>query len=114
MSNLWEVLARAKAGEEIEVCSGVDDVCKRCPYLEGDRCFYDRDADAEIREMDSKAIELLKLKVNMKVTWQEIKVKIPELIHEWSNGYCKKCDWRKVCEANFLMTSGFKGYEIQP
>lgn len=97
MSNLREVLERAEAGEEIEVCLGADDVCKRCPYLRGGKCVYDKDDDAEIREMDSKAIGLLKLEVNTKVKWPDIKVKIPEVFHEWSREYCKNCDWRRVC-----------------
>lgn len=107
MSNLWGILERAKSGEEIEVCSGVDDVCTRCPYLKEDRCFYERDADAEIVEMDSKAIELLKLQVDIKVTWDEIKAKIPGILNQWFGQYCRKCDWRTVCRAN-ISTSGIR------
>lgn len=101
-------MERAKDGEEIEVCSGADDVCTRCPYLKEDKCFYERDADAEIREMDSKAMELLKLEVTMKVIWKDIKAKIPGILSQWATDYCKQCDWRTVCEANFSITSGFE------
>ncbi len=40
IENLREILRRAEAGEEIEVSSGVDDVCRMCPNLKGEICFY--------------------------------------------------------------------------
>ncbi|MEW6214590.1 MAG: DUF1284 domain-containing protein [Nitrospirota bacterium] len=94
--NLREILKRAEAGEEIEVYSGADDICKRCPYLKGDRCFYVK--DAEIREMDRRAIKLLRLKIKGRVKWLDIRKKIPEILHEWSREYCEECDWRKTCK----------------
>ena len=36
--NLKEILIRAQSGEEVEVCSGVDDVCTMCPFLKERRC----------------------------------------------------------------------------
>jgi hypothetical protein len=96
--NLKEILRRAEAGEEIGVCHGADDVCKMCPYLKGNICFYAKDAEAGIREMDKRAIELLGLKDREKVKWIDIKSKIPEIFREWAREYCKVCNWRKVCE----------------
>jgi len=107
VSNLRDVLKRAETGEEIEVCSGTDDICTPCPHREGDSCIYSRDAETEIKEMDRKAIELLELEVPMKVTWLAIKKKIPEVLYEWSLSYCKKCNWRPVCEA-YIRTSGYR------
>jgi hypothetical protein len=98
VKNLREIFKRVGAGEELEVCSGADDVCKMCPYLKGKVCLYDKDAEAEIREMDRKAIKLLKTKTHERVRWQEIRERIPEIFMEWSEEYCKECDWRKVCE----------------
>ncbi|MEW6163387.1 MAG: DUF1284 domain-containing protein [Nitrospirota bacterium] len=97
VSNLRKVLERAEAGEEIEVCSGADDICKKCPYLKEERCLYGRDAEDEIGEMDRRAIKLLSLKARRRVRWVDIKEKIPEILHEWSRDYCKECDWRKAC-----------------
>lgn len=108
VSNLKKVLERAEAGKEIEVCSGADDICKMCPYLKGDRCLQSRDAEAEIREMDRKAIELLKLETFKKVKWLDIKERLPEVLYEWSGRFCRKCDWRRVCEAIGMMTSVYR------
>ena len=98
VKNLGEILRRAEAGDEIEVCSGADNVCKMCPYLRREKCLYDEDADAEMREMDRRAMKLLRLKINERVKWTEIGKKIPEIFKEWSEEYCKECDWRRVCE----------------
>ncbi len=98
VENLGKVLLRIEAGEAVEVCSGADDVCKRCPYLEGKKCFYDRNAEYEIGEMDRNALRLMGLETHRKVKWVDIKDKIPGIIHEWAENYCKECDWRKVCK----------------
>jgi hypothetical protein len=98
VENLKKILERAETGEEIEVCSGADDICRNCPHLKGERCRYDKNVDSEIREMDRKAIKLLRLSTRRKVKWLQIKDEIPEIIHEWSKDYCKICGWRKACE----------------
>ena len=98
VKNLREILKRVEAGEELEVCSGADDVCKTCPYLKGKLCLYDKDAEAEIRAMDKRAMGLLRLKIMDRVNWQEIRERIPEAFHVWSEEYCKECEWRRVCE----------------
>jgi len=98
VENLKEVMKRVEDGAEIEVYSGPDDICKKCPYLKGEMCLYTEDADAGIREMDRKAGELLKIKNITGVKWQVIRRKIPEIFSEWEREYCEDCDWRKVCE----------------
>jgi hypothetical protein len=98
IKNLREILKKVEAGEELEVCSGADNVCKMCPYLKGKVCLYDKDAEAEIRAMDKRAMGLLRLKTMDRVKWQEIRKRILEIFHVWSEEYCKECDWRKVCE----------------
>jgi hypothetical protein len=98
VANLREVIKRAEAGEEIEVYSGADDVCKMCPYLKEGICFYDKDTEAEIREMDRRAIRLLRLKTRWRVKWLDIREKIPQIFREWSKEYCEDCDWREGCE----------------
>ena len=98
IANLNGILNRAEAGEEIEVYSGADDVCKMCPYLKGEICLYDKDAGAEIREMDRRAIRLLSFKNQRRVKWRDIREKIPPIFREWAREYCKDCNWRTVCE----------------
>lgn len=98
VANLREILKRAEAGEEVKVYPGPDDVCRVCPYLKGETCFYDEDAEAGIREMDRMAIRLLGLKTKVSVKWTDIKGKVLEVLHIWAREYCKECNWRKVCE----------------
>jgi hypothetical protein len=100
VDNLKEVLKRSEAGEEIEILAGADDVCRACPYLKGGICFYDNQAEDEIREMDKTAIKLLGLEDRGKVNWSEIKKKIPGVFRKWAKRYCEECDWRWVCEKN--------------
>jgi hypothetical protein len=98
VTNLKKILRRMEIGEEIEVYSGADDVCQMCPYLKMGMCFYAKNAETGIREMDMRAIELLGLKDRERVKWIDIKGKIPEIFREWAREYCKVCNWRKVCE----------------
>lgn len=98
VENLKKVLQGVTTGAEIEVYSGADDVCKMCPYLKGEFCSYNKDADVEIKKMDIMAIELLRVKNHDRVRWVDIKKKIPDVFSQWSRKYCRECDWRKVCE----------------
>ncbi|OGW46813.1 MAG: hypothetical protein A2Y66_03990 [Nitrospirae bacterium RBG_13_41_22] len=98
VANLREILKRVEAGEEVKVHPGPDDVCKMCPYLKGEICFYDEDAEAGIREMDRKAIRLLGLKTKESVKWIDIREKVPDILHIWAREHCRECDWRTVCE----------------
>ena len=98
IENLKDFLNRVEAGEELEVCSGPDAVCKVCPYLVRKMCLYEEDAESEIKEMDRKALGLLKLKSRDRIKWVDIGEKIPEIFREWSEEYCNGCAWRKVCE----------------
>jgi uncharacterized protein len=98
VDNLRAILARAKAGEEVWVVDGPDDVCRMCPYLKGRKCDYGKGADAGIREMDITALTLLGLKNRDKVNWSDIGKEIPAIFRVWSEKYCKDCDWREACE----------------
>ncbi len=96
IENLRDVLMMAE-DEKIEVHHGVDDICRKCPHLKHDRCRYSEHADEEIKEMDKKALELLKLSIGMKVKWYEIQGRLQKVIHQWSEIYCSRCRWESVC-----------------
>ena len=102
IENLKEILIRAQSREEIEVCSGVDDVCSVCPFLKERRCHYDKYAENEIQKMDRDAIKLLKIEPGMKVMWFDIKERVKRILRTWKGNYCKNCNWRKVCEKTAL------------
>jgi len=95
-------LIRALSGEELEVCSGADDVCKMCPFLKNRRCRYDKYAENDIQKMDRDATDLLNIKPGMKVTWSDIQERVRGIFKKWSADYCKSCNWRKVCEKTAL------------
>lgn len=102
IGNLKEILIRAQSGEEIEVCSGVDDVCSACPFLKERRCRYDKHAENEIQKMDRDATKLLKIEQGMKVMWFDIQERAKGILRTWKKDYCKSCTWRKVCEKTAL------------
>ena len=98
VANLRKILKKLKAGEKVKVHSGPDDVCTKCPYLKGEICLYNKDAEVEIKEMDRMAIRLLGLKTKESVNYLDIGEKVLEILHIWAREYCKECDWRRVCE----------------
>ncbi|OGW40494.1 MAG: hypothetical protein A2Y97_10230 [Nitrospirae bacterium RBG_13_39_12] len=98
VENLREILRESEDGKGIEVCKGADEVCKKCPYLKEEKCFYSLNAEAGIREMDRRAVKLLGVKIGDRINWMGIWEKVPAIFVEWAKEYCNDCDWRKVCE----------------
>jgi hypothetical protein len=107
--NLGEILKKAEADEQIEVVSGADDICNICPYLKGKKCFYNSESDQEIQAMDRKALELLELSLRDIVRWPALRGNIPVVFQQWSQEFCRACDWRKACEKNDFFNQ--LGYE---
>lgn len=110
IENLSEILIRAQSGEELEVCSGADDVCKMCPFLKDRRCRYDKYAENEIQKMDRDATDLLNIEPGMKVTWSDIQESVRVIFKKWSADYCKSCNWKKVCEKTALYQELYETY----
>lgn len=102
IENLKEILIRARSGEEIEVCSGVDDVCSMCPFLKERRCHYAKHAENEIQKMDRDATKLLKIEPGMNVVWSDMQERVKGILRTWMEDYCRNCNWRKVCEKTSL------------
>ena len=96
--NLTGLIERAAAGEDIEVSSEADGVCRKCPHLKHEKCLYSTDADKEIREMDADALRLLGLRIKDRMRWSDVQTKISLLFPEWAKKYCGQCDWRGACE----------------
>ncbi len=99
IKNLITIMKMVKDGD-IEIHSGADDICRKCPYLHGEICKYNENAQEEITEMDERALQLLRLKLRMKVKWEEIRGRLQGIFPEWYISYCKDCDWKTVCEQN--------------
>ncbi|MBM4145002.1 MAG: DUF1284 domain-containing protein [Nitrospira sp.] len=109
IKNLWKIIKRAEDGEDIEAYPGPDDVCAMCPYLKGKICFYDNEAESEIKEMDRKAFTLLELKSGDRVKWSNINGKIPDIFNAWFHAYCLQCAWRQACQKEEKFLRFIKG-----
>ncbi len=101
IKNLEDIL---DAGEnnKIEVCSGADDICGKCPHLRDGQCENHENAEEEIKEMDDTALRLLKVSPGVKIRWSRIRERLPEIFLEWYGSYCGDCDWRMACEKSDL------------
>ena len=99
IDNLENTLNAVKS-EGLEIGTGRDDVCGKCPYLKDDSCQYADNADAEIREMDARALQLLDLSAGNCAAWDSIHNLIPGIFSEWYESYCTDCEWLTVCEKN--------------
>lgn len=97
IENLTRLLEKAQDGDTIEVHSGPDDVCNKCPYLRNRRCSFSDNAEAEIQEMDRTALELLQINTNEQLHWAHLKEKIPGIFEKWAEKYCTSCSWKAVC-----------------
>lgn len=89
----------------VKICSGADDICRKCPYLINDTCNYDKNAEDDINNMDSKALALLNLSAGNEVSWTKTREMLPSIFTQWYESYCNDCDWLKVCEKNGVFQS---------
>lgn len=101
IENLEGVLKRI-AAEGVVAAEGPDDVCGPCPHRREELCTYSRTADREIREMDRKALALLRLSAGGKVDWARLRNTVETIFPEWYATHCYLCSWRSVCEKSDL------------
>jgi len=95
----------------VDICPGADCICARCPYLKDGGCASYENAEADIRLMDRKALELLELPSDGSIVWKDIRVKVERIFPEWHKSYCRECSWREACEKNEdyrRLASGFE------
>lgn len=95
--NLNKILTSA-ALEGVSISSGADDVCHVCPWLKDGRCEHGDNTDTAIREMDTKALELLDLSTGTTKGWDVIRDRVRGIFRDWYNRYCMECDWNGICE----------------
>jgi len=93
---LREYFERLKGGEEVEIISGIDELCSHCPkYLRGE-CDQ-----SEIEDYDEEALSILEMEVGNKTNLNEItsilKKKGKELLE-----YCEGCEFEQVCKEEVL------------
>jgi hypothetical protein len=88
--------------KEVEILSGADDICIKCPYLKNAACTTTENADEDIMEMDRRALELLSLSVGNRMRWGKIEQRLRHAFPEWYIRYCSDCEWINTCEKNTL------------
>jgi len=93
IENLYAVIKK----ENIEIVTGADEVCRKCPYLKEGKCRSSDYTDEKIHLQDREALRLLGFKPGMIVDWKLIASKLPEIIDEWKAEFCLNCGYRKVC-----------------
>jgi hypothetical protein len=101
IDNLESILLKIGDGA-VEIVSGADHICLKCPFLKDMICQYSTSAEEDIRDMDEKALELLNLSVGTQAKWSKMKEALPSLFNQWYASHCKDCDWQKDCEKNTL------------
>ena len=95
--NLRNIMTRSN-DEDVSITSGADDVCTSCLHLREGRCEYTENAEADIREMDQNALDLLNLSDTGRARWDELRDLVRKIFPEWYSLYCSECDWRAACE----------------
>jgi uncharacterized protein len=96
---LADILNKAEKNA-VKICSGADCICIECPHLRDGICACYENAEADIRFMDSKALELLGLFSDEKISWKDVRTRVEKIFCEWNRLYCMGCDWRSACENN--------------
>ena len=93
IKNIYEVLKK----EKVEVVSGPDEVCAKCPYLKDEKCASHEYTNEMILVQDKKALGLLGFIPGEIVDWKMIAARLPDILEEWKVQFCAGCGYRKVC-----------------
>ena len=93
IENLYSVIGK----EKMEIVSGPDEVCARCPYLKYNKCSNSDYTNEKILLQDKEALRLLGFKHGMTVDWKMISAKLPGIIEEWKAEFCMNCKYLGVC-----------------
>lgn len=67
------------------------------PTLKIISAFIIKNSEDEIRQMDSKALELLNTEPGVKLNWLKIKETLPDIFKDWVKSYCTICTWKSTC-----------------
>ena len=97
--NLESVVLDAETSP-IFICSGPDDVCRKCPWLRDRVCSFSRTAEEDVGRMDRDALRLLDLVVGEEASWAAVRKLLPRIFHIWHESWCRDCDWRHACLKN--------------
>lgn len=91
VKNMFNILDRINK-EQIIIKRDFDNICEKCPNLINSVCTVDN----EINLLDNKVLELLNIKLNKPMYFNEIKFYLAENLTEDTFFYiCSSCSWYK-------------------
>ena len=93
IKNIYEVLTK----EKVEIVSGPDEVCAKCPFLKDKKCASHEYSDEMILLQDKEALRLLGFTPGEIVDWKMITAILPGILGEWKAQFCAGCGYRHVC-----------------
>ena len=93
IKNIYEVLTKKK----VEIVSGPDEVCAKCPYLKDEKCASHEYTNEMILLQDKEALRLLGFVPGEIVDWKMISAILPDILEKWKAQFCGGCGYRKVC-----------------
>lgn len=93
IDNLYDVLKN----DTVEIVTGPDDVCVKCPHLKDNKCENGEYSEEIIQAQDREALRLLNFKPGESVEWSTIASLISDVLNEWDTQYCITCKYRKIC-----------------
>ena len=93
IKNIFELLKN----EQLEIVSGPDEVCAKCPLLKDEKCASNEYTDGMILVQDKEALRLLGFMPGEIVDWKMIAAILPDILEVWKAQFCAGCGYRKVC-----------------
>mgnify|MGYP003925695405 CR=1 FL=1 len=98
VDNMKNVISDLLKSGKVSIIKGVDDICRKCPYLDGNACnnTYGR----SVNDMDEIVVNKLGLIENTIEDYYKIKEKIYNVFRKKDDlyGICDKCSWKDVCD----------------
>lgn len=110
MENMQGIADRIRENPsiEIELVSGVDDICSKCPHNVENRCSK---PGSNVEEFDQKVVDRLKIDIGGEIESKSLFSLVEERIQpEELSTVCKGCEWLELgfCEEGLRKRNWWK------
>lgn len=110
MENMQGIVDRIRENPsiEIEMVSGVDDICSKCPHDVENRCSK---PGSNVEEFDREVIDRLRIDTGRKVESKILLDLVEKRVQpEELSGICKGCEWLELgfCEEGLRKKNWWK------